>query len=696
MRHSCVLLVALACVVLRSAAAAGAPLAGESDVVFVSSGSVTIADPLRSGQLRLALPGYATDVTPSPDGSLLAYEAVDSRSNTRFAVVDRRTGRRRWGLASVAVFERPEWAPVGLRFAFSTYGELWLGGASRRNLRLVADDYNSSGFEWSPDGRELAFGSRHGLIVFDVRSRRRAVLVRGPGARSPAWSSDGASLAYIRGARLYVVDAAGRGRPQRLARNVRLVAWSPDGLQLAYLKDGNLFIAGRSGTPVPRLIGRNVVDFDWSPDSRRLAFSSRTPLHTSIFIVGRGDAVGRRVTFPATPNNDRSPLWSPDGMQIVYERSARGISRVYVIDGDGTHERPILEDDLESEACGCSVSWLNAKLRLPAPAPLVPFRPTTEITSGSSVAGLAVDGGQVAALLSYGISELDSAWESKLWSPVSGQQAGAEVRCDDTTNTTSDEVNGPALAGNRYAYLCSEDLGDTRLYTATTEQPQSGVSVLDEPYGAHVTVAGAGSLLVATVNGDLIRLDADGGLTPLQHYPQYITALGVDQNRVLLALSSGSLQIVADDGTAFSPLSLPHGSGAVLSGSQLVTLDRGTVAVHDLNGQTLLTRKLPIDAALQDVAGSLVLYTTHSRLHLLRLQDDRSIALELPGQISRVSAGFTADGALVVGYSTPNERPGTIAYLQADRVEALLAARTEARQHHGDPAPGLPARLPWQ
>jgi dipeptidyl aminopeptidase/acylaminoacyl peptidase len=667
-----VLLVVVACAVVRSAAAFAAAPAGGADVVFVSpSGVVTIADASRPGELRVALPNGVTDASASPDGSLLAYSTItiDDKLETTFAVADRRTGRPRWELPGVLA-GTARWAPVGARLAFGRSGELWLGGADRRDLQRVSASF-SGGYDWKPDGRELAFASPRGLVLFDLRTRGRRVLVRGTNVHDPAWSPDRASLAYIRSTKLSVVAATGTGPPRQLARGVSAFQWSPDGMQLAYLKRGDLFLVDRSGGFRARRVGRNVLDFDWSPDSRLLTFSSRTPVHPPIFTVARTGRSLRRLTVPPTPNNDRSPLWSPDGKQIVFLRSAGGVSRVYVVDVADGHERPIVGDDLESEACSCGFSWLKKPLRLPAPTPLVPFQPTKEVTSGSFVAGLAVDGGEAAALLLVDLGEGYAAWDSTLWSPATGDRVGAHLQCDGPDNQTYDDVFGPALAGDRYAYLCIGD-EETLLYTGTLEQPQPS-DALDLANSADVRIAGAGALLVASVDNDLMRFDGDGKLTPLGHFPQKVWALDVDQNRVLIALDADTLRIVAADGTASPSLSVPFGGGVVLRGSRLVTLDRGILAAHDLSGETLQQRTVPADAVLDDVAGDLVLYTTHSRLHLLRLDDGRDIALQLHDQTGPPSAHFTADGGIVVGYDT--NVGSLLAYLQPEGVTALLATK---------------------
>jgi hypothetical protein len=259
---------------------------------------------------------------------------------------------------------------------------------------------------------------------------------------------------------------------------------------------------------------------------------------------------------------------------------------------------------------------------------------------------------------------------------LTGAQAGAHLRCDQSDNQTSDYVSGPALAGDRYAYVCSGDETDTYLYAATTEQPEPGQPLLDDAASPDIRIAGAGTMLVATVNNDLMRIDADGTLTTLHHFTHTIGPINVDENRVLITVGPSTLQIVGEDGTTSAPLPLRHSGGAVLRGSRLITFENRVLTTSDLNGQTQLQRTLPAGASLGDAHGDLVLYTARMRLHLLRLGDGRDIALQLPEQISEALARFDSAGGIVVGYDTPDKLVGRIDYLQPDMVAALIRGTT--------------------
>lgn len=682
------MLVAVSAALLFVAGAAGAPpRPGGRVAVFVSPSGVMLVDVARPGEQRLALGSAVVAVSPSPDASLLAYTTISGLTMS-LVVADRRTLRQRWRLGNVVVFDAPVWAPHGQRFVFTTLSQLWVGGARRSDLRRLATDYNNQGFAWSPDGHTLAYSSKRGLVRVDLADRRHRRLVATAPAIKPAWSPTGRWLAYLSRGRLEVVDPSGHARPIEIAHTpteqITNVEWSPDGGTLAYVIDGALVVNEVDHHDRNRrLSGGAVLDASWSPDSTRLAYSIGRPNQatTALFVVGRSGGPAHRLTAPAGADGDRGPIWSPDGRRLLFRRSARGLVRVYVVDSNGAAALPVIGDDLGSvtdgdvclTSCSLGAAWLPADISLPPPPPLVPVHPRAEMTSGSSFGALAVDGSSVAALVSYSAGGFWNGWDSILWSPIDGRTGSAHVRCEGGT-VTSDFVEGPVLAGDRYAYVCSPDQEDDTLFVATREQPQADSPVLE---AAHVSVAGAGSLLVAGVDGDLLRLESNGSRTLLLHYPQSITVLGADQDHVLVQPDRHSLQVVGADGMALSGmLSVPHEDGAVLRGSHLFVLDAGTMTVLDLAGHPQQEQELPAaDARLEDVAADLVLYDANARLHLYRLTDGRDIPLTLPGQLTPASARFTSDGGIVAGYDTAGDRPGTIVYISADVVAGLLATR---------------------
>ena len=92
----------------------------------------------------------------------------------------------------------------------------------------------------------------------------------------------------------------------------------------------------------PRPISQASV----SPDGTRVAFVSREGVERHIFVAATsGDASPVRLTS-AGPSN-QTPVWSPDGTQIVFFSKRLGSSRdhIFVVNADSTAERQLTNDD---------------------------------------------------------------------------------------------------------------------------------------------------------------------------------------------------------------------------------------------------------------------------------------------------------------------------------------------------------------
>ena len=136
------------------------------------------------------------------------------------------------------------------------------------------------------------------------------------GNKSPSWRSDCAEIAYVQNAGVSVMKRDGehlrdlyRYEPgSSVAGAVSWTAWSPDGTRLALAVENS-----GSGDPY------------WA---------------RHIWVV---EADGSNmVQLTSGPQWDNSPSWSPDGNQIVFQRSFfEGDSYIVTIDVDGSNETPL-------------------------------------------------------------------------------------------------------------------------------------------------------------------------------------------------------------------------------------------------------------------------------------------------------------------------------------------------------------------
>ena len=102
--------------------------------------------------------------------------------------------------------------------------------------------------------------------------------------------------------------------------------WSPDGSKLMYSKSNAIWIDYQDGNPpvqVPGVSGWG--DCRWSPDGDRIIYtvsgpwSPYTPFNDDIWIAN-ADGSDAHPLVDSIYNQDRYPVWSPDGLWIAYRK----------------------------------------------------------------------------------------------------------------------------------------------------------------------------------------------------------------------------------------------------------------------------------------------------------------------------------------------------------------------------------------
>ena len=177
-----------------------------------------------------------------------------------------------------------------------------------------------------------------------------AVTLAGP--RLPAPSDCGYDL--------YRVDLGGAS-PTRIdaPQTQGPVVWSRQGLVAFSAGDTDPVRRGTNEAVFiadPRTDGpaRQITNLDfsvddrnpaWSPSGDHLAFTRHDGSGSDVWVVDRmGKDVGRLTD---APGSDAAPVWSADGTKIYFSSDRRTAdSEPYVMDADGTNQRPLTDTDI--------------------------------------------------------------------------------------------------------------------------------------------------------------------------------------------------------------------------------------------------------------------------------------------------------------------------------------------------------------
>ncbi|MFC1557474.1 TolB family protein, partial [candidate division KSB1 bacterium] len=159
--------------------------------------------------------------------------------------------------------------------------------------------------DWSPDGEEIAFTGTHNgaadIYTFHIESGNvRKITNDYFSDKSPSWSPDGTRLLFVSDRKQYMdIEVEGQ-----------------------HTQDGNGYNGSPDETEPPYF---NMNEHNYKTED--------------IYIINSDGTGLERLTTDTA--NDGFPLWSPDGIKMLYTSESNGISNVYIMDIETRDSYPI-------------------------------------------------------------------------------------------------------------------------------------------------------------------------------------------------------------------------------------------------------------------------------------------------------------------------------------------------------------------
>ena len=290
--------------------------------------------------------GRASDLSWSPDGSILRFTVSDPKTNNR-SIWQASAGGGNLHPLLPGWSNAPNeccgnWTPDGRYFVFQAVRDetanVWAmnehGGLFRSTrqepIQLTTGPMNIGDPVPSRDGKRLfvqGWRPRGQLVRYDAKSGQFAPYLSGISAMGLDFSHDGEWVAYNDGTdgTMWRSKVDGTQKLQLVSPPMQayLPRWSPDDKQIAFFghppgEPWQIYVVPAAGGS-PELIyrsGANLADPSWSPDGKSLAFgeNSLNNQGSAVYVL---DLKTRNASKLPGSDGLFSPRWSPNGRYIA-------------------------------------------------------------------------------------------------------------------------------------------------------------------------------------------------------------------------------------------------------------------------------------------------------------------------------------------------------------------------------------------
>lgn len=244
----------------------------------------------------------------------------------------------------------PLYLPTG-HIVFGREGSVWASPFDLDRLEVIGPSFALIRETTHQPGSPTFTAAGNGTLVYvpasdtkrlvwvDRRGRIEPLAIPPESYGSPRLSPDGARLAVglEDEIRVVIVDLRRGGRRFLTRTSANVPLWTPDGRNVAVFMFDPSVAGGRiaihpvdeSREPTVLIASESIpVPGSWTPDQETLAFHEITgEANRDIFLISNG---GEPISYVATPANERSPAFSPDGTLIAYVSDESGRDEVYV------------------------------------------------------------------------------------------------------------------------------------------------------------------------------------------------------------------------------------------------------------------------------------------------------------------------------------------------------------------------------